>query len=118
MLICVSAYAIGFIQRDSILNADACFVCGEIFYTPCNMVNRSCRLLCPWSIRIDNDINSRFTASFSPSSFAAEATLKRVQAAAKAKIEQNAKSLEDAIKLIDETQSSVNASAASVNTVV
>ncbi len=49
---------------------------------------------------------------------AAEATLKRVQAAAKAKIEENAKSLEDAIKLIDETQSSVNATAASVNTVV
>ena len=48
----------------------------------------------------------------------AEATLKRVQAAAKAKLEENSKSIEDAIKLIDDTQKSVDATASTVNTVV
>jgi hypothetical protein len=49
----------------------------------------------------------------------AEATLKRVQALAKAKLEENSKSIEDAIKLIDTTQKSVDATASTtVNTVI
>jgi len=49
----------------------------------------------------------------------AEATLKRVQALAKAKLEENSKSIEDAIKLIDTTQKGVDATAStSVNTVI
>jgi hypothetical protein len=49
----------------------------------------------------------------------AEATLKRVQAAAKAKLEENSKQIENAMNLIDTTQKSVDATAStSVNTVI
>ena len=41
----------------------------------------------------------------------AEATLKRVQAAAKAKLEEHSNQIDDTIKLIDATQKSVDATA-------
>jgi hypothetical protein len=63
-----------------------------------------------------NTMQNRISQS---ANITAEATLKRVQAAAKAKLEEHGKSLEDAIKLIDETQKSVDATASTtVNTVI
>jgi hypothetical protein len=49
----------------------------------------------------------------------AEATLKRVQAAAKAKLEENARQIEEVQALLDTTQKSVDATASTtVNTVI
>lgn len=63
-----------------------------------------------------NAMQNRISQS---ANIAAEAALKRVQAAAKAKLEENSKSIEDAIKLIDETQKSVDATASTtVNRVI
>ena len=63
-----------------------------------------------------NTFQNRISQS---ANIAAEAALKRVQTTAKAKLEENSKSLEDAIKLIDTTQKSVDASASTtVNTVI
>jgi hypothetical protein len=63
-----------------------------------------------------NAMQNRISQS---ANIAAEATLKRVQAAAKAKLEESSKSIEDAINLIDETQKSVDATASTtVNTVI
>ena len=63
-----------------------------------------------------NTMQNRISQS---ANITAEATLKLVQAVAKAKLEENSKSIEDAIKLIDETQKSVDATASTtVNTVI
>ncbi len=63
-----------------------------------------------------NAMQNRISQS---ANIAAEATLKRVQATAKAKLEENSKQIEDAMSLIDTTQKSVDASASTtVNTVI
>jgi hypothetical protein len=67
--------------------------------------------------------NATFSAAFQnrisqSANIAAEAALKRVQTAAKAKLEEHGKSIEDAVNLIDQTQKSVDATASTVNTVV
>jgi hypothetical protein len=63
-----------------------------------------------------NTFQNRISQS---ANIAAEAALKRVQTAAKAKLEESSKSIEDAINLIDTTQKSVDATASTtVNTVI
>ena len=63
-----------------------------------------------------NTFQNRISQS---ANIAAEAALKRVQNLAKAKLEENSKSIEDAINLIDTTQKSVDATASTtVNTVI
>lgn len=73
--------------------------------------------------RMDS-MNATFSNAFQnrilgSANIAAEAALKRVQAAAKAKLEANAKQIEDAQALLETTQKTVDANASTtVNTVI
>jgi hypothetical protein len=72
--------------------------------------------------RMEN-VNATFANAFQnrisqSANLAAEAALKRVQDAAKAKLEETNKQIEEAQKLIDTTQKSVESTSSTVNTVI